>query len=155
MRDVLLAVLFALNVSAQTPSGLYTLTYVEVIPGPAAGCTNWQYLVRTDTNALPVAVIETNATKIPVPNLQFGMKYFLSAKGQSNGVWSAESPFYLWPHALTNYVARITQTAPSVNGDWQDVPGSLVTDIDPPVSGLVYRQKIWASNNIAPYVLAQ
>lgn len=151
----LAALLFACSVSAQSPLGLYTLAYVEVVPGPAFGCTNWQFLVRTDTNALPVEIIETNVTKVAISNLQFGLTYYLTAKGQSNGVWSVESTNYVWPHPLTNYVTTVSQTAASPNGTWTDEPETLRTVINPPYFGKYWRLKIWESNNLSSYISPQ
>ena len=111
--------------------------------------------MRTDTNALPVAVIETNATKIPVPNLQLGMKYFLSAKGQSNGVWSAESPFYVWPHPREDYFAVMNHTLSSPGGTKTPLPGTLKTFTNLPGASQFVGVSAWASNNITPFITSQ
>lgn len=145
----------ALSVSAQIPAGLYTLAFVEIVPGPAAGSTNWQVLIRTDTNALPVSVIETKALKVAVSNLQYGATYYLSAKAQSNGAWSGESDTLVWPHPRTNYVTTVNQTATSPNGNWADEPETTKTFVNLPYLGKYWRIKIWESNNLSPYIIPQ
>jgi hypothetical protein len=153
MKTILALLLVPCCVFAQiAPAGLYALAYLA---WDSPGCTNWQVLIRTQTNALPIHSFEIQQKITAVSNLQYGVTYYLSVKAQSNNVWSAESDLYKWPHDRTNYVSTIAQTAPTILGQWTDVPSSLRTEINPPSVSAVWRLKIFESNNITPFIISQ
>jgi len=149
IRDVTaVAVLLAVSASAQpAPVGLYTLKTLAW-DGPG---TNWQVMIRTQTNALPVGTFEVRTNRAACSNLQYGATYYLSVKAQSNGVWSAESTNYVWPHAREDYATywMIDKKSHAL------IPGSISTVTNGPTDWAGRTLKVSVSNNITPYLIPQ
>ena len=158
MRIAFLILLLAGSAFAQSvavvpaPSGLYTLEYLA---WDSPGCTNWQVLVRTQTNALPVLTFEKQVKITAITNLQFGVQYWLSVKAQSNQIWSAESDLYAWPHKREDYftVQNFTASSPTATKLW--LPDTIKTFTNLPVAAMIVGSGAWISNNITPYIVPQ
>lgn len=139
--------------ASQTPAGLYTLRDLAW-EGPG---TNWQVLVRLDTNALPIASIESRTNRSAISNLTFNTTYWLSMRAQSNGNWSAESEPYKWPHDREDYFATRNYSQATIGGTKIVLPLTLVVTtnvITKAMWGFV-GVEAWTSNNISPYIFPQ
>ena len=135
------------------PPGLYTLKYLAW-DGPG---TNFEVVVRTQTNALPVHVFQTKLNRAAVSNLQYNTTYYLSVKAQSNALWSVESETFTWPHEREDYFATRNYSQATIGGTKIVLPLTLVVTtnvITRAMWGFV-GVEAWTSNNITPYVFPE
>lgn len=137
--------------TAQTPPGLYTLRDLAW-DGPG---TNWQVFVRLQTDALPIASIESRIARSAVSNLTFNTTYWLSVRAQSNGNWSAESILFEWPQPREDYFAVQNYTMVSLSGPKLWLAGTKKTFTNLPSASQFVGVGGWVSNNISPYVYPQ
>lgn len=142
------------NCPAQpAPAGLYTLRSLGWDPVPEA--TNYSVQVRTQTNALPVSVMEVTKPWASISNLQNGQSYYLSVKCQVKGVWSLESTNLAWPHPREDYFATMGWRAASITSERTWLPNTLQTLTNPTALSQVTGIAHWVSNNITPHVFPQ